>query len=59
MHGIDLFDEGVTLLLLMEANGTTPQARYKRIVLKISGEVLPCTESGETIDGAILHRVCE
>ena len=39
------------------AEGNKPQ--YKRIVLKISGEVLRCTKSGETIDGAVLHRVCE
>jgi uridylate kinase len=38
-------------------DGTKP--RFKRIVLKISGEVLRCAESGETIDGTILHRVCE
>ena len=43
----------------METTGEGGKARYKRIVLKISGEVLRCTESGETIDGAILHRVCE
>ncbi|MEX0325625.1 MAG: UMP kinase [Puniceicoccaceae bacterium] len=43
----------------METTGEGGKARYKRIVLKISGEVLRCAESGETIDGAVLHRVCE
>lgn len=32
---------------------------YKRIVLKLSGEVLHSKETGESIDGATLHRVCE
>lgn len=56
---IDLFPHASKLLALMDAtaDGSTPQ--YKRIVLKISGEVLRGKDSGETIDGAILHRVCE
>lgn len=36
-----------------------PSPRYKRIVLKLSGEVLHSKESGEPIDGEILHRVCQ
>jgi uridylate kinase len=56
---IDLFPGDAKLSALMDANGEGGKKRYKRIVLKISGEVLRCTESGETIDGAILHRVCE
>ena len=43
----------------MEDTGEGRKARYKRIVLKISGEVLKGKDNGETIDGAILHRVCE
>lgn len=43
----------------MESTGDGNKARYKRIVLKISGEVLRGKDSGETIDGTILHRVCE
>lgn len=47
------------LPVLMETTAEGGKARYKRIVLKISGEVLRCAESGETIDGTVLHRVCE
>ncbi|MGC9451397.1 MAG: UMP kinase [Oceanipulchritudo sp.] len=43
----------------MDASGQGSKPRFKRIVLKISGEVLRGPESGEAIDGAILHRVCE
>lgn len=43
----------------MESSEDGTKPRFKRIVLKISGEVLRCTASGETIDGTILHRVCE
>jgi uridylate kinase len=42
----------------METTPEVPQARYKRIVLKLSGEVLRGRESGEAIDGGILHEVC-
>lgn len=43
----------------MEATGEDSKPRYRRIVLKLSGEALGCRESGETIDGANLHRICE
>ena len=43
----------------METPNQAGKPKFKRIVLKISGEVLRSTESGETIDGAILHRTCE
>ena len=43
----------------MQASSDGSQTRVKRIVLKLSGEVLRCSKSGETIDGAILHEVCE
>ncbi len=35
------------------------QPRYKRIVLKLSGEALSSRESGDSIDGAILRRTCQ
>jgi len=35
-----------------------PAVKYKRIVLKLSGEVLRGGKSGDAIDGAILERVC-
>ncbi|KAF0093660.1 MAG: uridylate kinase [Puniceicoccaceae bacterium 5H] len=40
-----------------QAGSTEP--KFRRIVLKISGEVLKSTESGETIDADILLRVCQ
>jgi uridylate kinase len=43
---------------LMQAEKSSSSPRYRRIVLKLSGEVLRCSESGEAIDGAILHRIC-
>ena len=35
-----------------------PSVKYKRIVLKLSGEVLRGGKSGDPIDGAILEGVC-
>src|SRR6202142_2518710 len=35
-----------------------PQVKYKRIVLKISGEVLRGGKSGDPIDSATLERIC-
>ncbi len=43
----------------MDASAQGNKTRYKRIVLKISGEVLRSPESGEPIDGTILHRVSQ
>lgn len=43
----------------MGATDANKKPRYKRIVLKISGEVLGNPDKGETIDGDILHRVCK
>lgn len=34
------------------------QVRYKRIILKLSGEVLRGGKSGDPIDGATLERIC-
>ncbi|MFT3784305.1 MAG: UMP kinase [Nibricoccus sp.] len=41
-----------------QASATTPSVKYKRIVLKLSGEVLRGGKSGDPIDGGILERVC-
>jgi uridylate kinase len=38
------------------AKAVDPQVRYKRIVLKLSGEVLRGGKSGDPIDGATLER---
>lgn len=42
----------------MEVPVIPANPRYKRIILKLSGEVLGNRETGETIDGAVLHKVC-
>lgn len=34
------------------------QVRYKRVILKLSGEVLRGGKSGDPIDGATLERIC-
>lgn len=36
-----------------------PKPKYKRIILKLSGEVLRNTEDGEPIDARILKSICE
>lgn len=41
------------------ADTACPTPKYKRIVLKLSGEALGNPEKMETIDGDILLRVCE
>jgi len=41
-----------------QASATTPSVKYKRIVLKLSGEVLRGGKSGDPIDGGILERIC-
>lgn len=58
MRRIDLFQPVTKLHALMDSTLEGNKPRYKRIVLKISGEVLRGRDSGETIDGTILHRVC-
>ena len=40
-------------------NESSVQPKYKRIVLKLSGEVLRNTEDGEPIDGRTLKSICE
>ena len=42
----------------MHTSAESAQPKYKRIVLKLSGEVLRSDASGETIDATILHNVC-
>ncbi len=42
----------------MDAPTEPGQPRFRRIVLKLSGEVLRGAESGEAIDGDVLHRIC-
>jgi uridylate kinase len=41
-----------------QASATPTSVKYKRIVLKLSGEVLRGGKSGDPIDGGILERVC-
>jgi uridylate kinase len=41
-----------------QASATPPSVKYKRIVLKLSGEVLRGGKSGDPIDGGVLERVC-
>jgi uridylate kinase len=38
---------------------TTPSIKYKRIVLKLSGEMLRGNQNSECIDGKILRGICE
>ncbi len=56
---IDLFPLATKLPFLMDGTADGNKPRFKRIVLKISGEVLRGMDSGESIDGAVLHRICE
>ena len=41
-----------------QASATTTAVKYKRIVLKLSGEVLRGGKSGDAIDGVVLERIC-
>ena len=41
-----------------KASATPPSVKYKRIVLKLSGEVLRGGKSGDPIDGVVLERIC-
>lgn len=41
------------------ADQSGPQPKYKRIILKLSGEVLRNNKDGEPIDPAILKAICE
>lgn len=57
--GIDLCVGREKLVVLMDGIPDEKKPRYQRIVLKLSGEVLKSRESGESIDGTVLHRICE
>ncbi len=39
--------------------GGSASPKYKRIILKLSGEVLANPDNGEVIDGDILFRICQ
>ena len=41
-----------------QASATPSSVKYKRIVLKLSGEVLRGGKSGDPIDGVVLERIC-
>ena len=41
------------------SSGKPGTARYRRIIVKLSGEALRCDETGEVIDPAKLQTICE
>ncbi len=43
---------------MAESKPADPRTKYKRVVLKLSGEVLRGGKSGDPIDGATLETVC-
>jgi len=43
---------------MQEGKPVASEVKYKRVVLKLSGEVLRGGKSGDPIDGAILERIC-
>ena len=43
---------------MQEVIPVDPKVKFKRVVLKLSGEVLRGGKSGDAIDGAILERIC-
>ncbi len=43
---------------MREHKAADPRAKYHRVVLKLSGEVLRGGKSGDPIDGATLEKVC-
>ena len=42
-----------------EVEQSGPKPKYRRIILKLSGEVLRNTEDGDPIDTIILRNICE
>lgn len=44
---------------LRDSNPPPTQPKFRRVLLKISGEVLKDSRSGETISSARLHSICE
>ena len=60
MHGIDVHSSRCILFILMEKNTDSPKNKsYKRIILKLSGEVLRNPENGDPICPEIMRLVCE
>ena len=47
------------LTLMDKINQSGKEPKYRRIILKLSGEVLRNTEDGEPIDPNILRNICE
>jgi len=45
--------------LMDEVDQSGPKPKYRRIILKLSGEVLRNTEDGDPIDAKILKDICE
>ena len=41
-----------------EVEQSGPKPKYRRIILKLSGEVLLNTEDGDPIDTIILRNIC-
>ena len=50
---------GFKKLLMTATEESSQNPKYKRIILKLSGEVLRNNEDGEPIDPAILKAICE
>ncbi len=50
---------GFKKLLMTAIEESSQNPKYKRIILKLSGEVLRNNEDGEPIDPAILKAICE
>src|SRR5476651_1472860 len=44
---------------MREHKAADPRAKYKRVILKLSGEVLRGGKNGDPIDGATLEKVCQ
>ena len=43
---------------MRDSKPADPRARYKRVILKLSGEVLRGGKMGDPIDAATLEKVC-
>ena len=58
ISGIDAIFYGAFARAMHAPTDVDPRARYKRVVLKLSGEVLRGGKSGDPIDGDTLAKVC-
>ena len=56
--GIDAVFARPFFNVMNQAHAVNPSVKYKRIVLKLSGEVLRGGKSGDPIDGGILEGIC-